>query len=239
MADVSDIVTAALRELGVLAAGEVATADDAQAGLDALGRLQDQWAAERLQIYTVTRTTWTITASDGDYTVGAGANVNVARPAHIDHVNFIDTSTDPDTEYPLVPLTEDGYAAIGQKALTSKFPSHWHYNPTFPNGVLNFWPVPTASTLQGALYAPAAIAKWTSLSTSVSLPPGYERMLVKNLAVELAPQFEREVGQALILQARESKAVVKGANRRLRDLSFDGGALIQGSGGAFDIYTGQ
>jgi hypothetical protein len=236
MAEVRDIVTAALRELGVLAAGEVATADEANSGLEELNRLVDQWAGERLLIYRVTRTTWTISATQ-NYTVGAGGTVNVVRPVYLDHVNLIDTSTDPDQETSLTPLTDDGWAAITQKAATSTQPSNWYYNPTFPLGTLSLWPVPTSATLQGALYAPQHVSEFTSLDEVISLPPGYRRMLIKNLARDLAPSYDRPVHPELKEEAIESKATVKRNNLRLMDLSFD--AAVLGNGTAFDIYTGR
>ena len=200
----------------------------------------DQWAAERLQIYVVTRTTWTISANDGQYTVGTGANVSVARPVFIDHVNFIDTTPTPDQEYQLQPLTEDAWSKIAQKALTSTFPTYWYYSPTFPTGTLELWPVPTSSTLQGVLYAPQATAQFAALSTEISLPPGYSRMIVKNLAVELASSYGRAVTPELMQQAMDTKAVVKRANYRLSDLSIEAAALIQGNRYRYyyDINTG-
>ena len=76
----------------------------------------DSWAAERLQIFQVVRTTWTITSGTQTYAVGTSAVVNVARPVYIDHINFQDTTPSPDQEYQLDPLTEDAWASIGQKS---------------------------------------------------------------------------------------------------------------------------
>lgn len=236
MAEVRDIVTAALRELGVLAAGEVATADEANSGLEELNRLVDQWAGERLLIHRVTRTTWTISATQ-NYTVGTGGTVNVVRPVYLDHVNLIDTSADPDQETPLTPLTDDGWAAITQKAATATQPTNWYYNPTFPLGTLSLWPIPSSATLQGALYAPQQVSEFASLDEVISLPPGYRRMLVKNLARELAPSYGRALHPELKEEAIESKATVKRNNFRPSDLSFD--AAVLGGSGSFDIYTGR
>jgi hypothetical protein len=238
MATAGDVVSAALRELGVLAAGETATADDSADGLSALNRLIDQWAAERLRIYTVTRTVWTLTSGTGQYAVGPGLAVNVVRPVYVDHVNFQDTSTSPDTEYPLDKLTEDAWAGIRYKAQTSTFPTSWYYNPTYTAGALDLWPVPTSTTLQGVLYAPAAVAQFAALTTAVSLPPGYEEMLVTALAIRLSPSYGRRVSPELREAAQEAEAVVKRANVRLSDLSVDAGALIQGGRGSYDIRRG-
>jgi len=237
MAVVLDVVNAALKEIGVLAIGETATADDSIDALATLNRLLDQWAAERLQIHTVTRTLWTITTGVGTYAVASGSVVNVARPVYIDHVNFVDTSATPDLEQALNPLTEDAYSRIAQKALTSPFPTCWYYNPTYPTGTLELWPVPTSTTIQGVLYAPAAVVAFAALTTTVALPPGYERMIIKNLAMELSPSYGRAADQVLMQQAVESKEVVKRSNRRLMDLSVDAGALLQGRG-TYDINSG-
>ncbi len=222
------VIVPALKEIGVLAASETGTTEDAADALAALNRMLDQWAAERLQIFTVTRTTWVITAGIQNYNVGVGQVVNVARPVYVDHVNFQDTAPDPDLEYQMEPLTEDAWSRVPQKTLQSKFPTSWYYNPTFPNAVLTLWPIPTATTLQGVLYAPQAVAQFAALTTVVSLPPGYEEMLVKNLALKLGPSYERQPNPVLVEQAREAKAIVKRANKRLADLSIDDAALIQG-----------
>src|SRR3972149_6528949 len=224
MAEVRDIVTAALRELGVKAAGEVITADEADSGLEELNRLVDQWAGERLLIYRVTRTTWTISATQ-NYTVGTGGTVNVVRPVYLDHVNLIDTSTDPDQETPLTPLTDDGWAAITQKAATSTQPTNWYHNQPFPLGTLSLWPIPSSATLQGALYAPQQTSEFTSLDEVISLPPGYRRMLVKNLARDLAPSYGRAVHPELKEEAIETKATVKRNNYRPSGLLFHDAVL--------------
>jgi hypothetical protein len=239
LADFRDICTAALQEIGVLAAGETPSAADADLAFAVGNRMVDQWAAEKLQIHTITRTTFTISAV-ASYTVGTGATINVPRPvsmAYINEVRLIDTTPNPDMETPLQPLTDDGYAALPQKALTATRPYSWWYNPTVPTGTLYLFPIPTDSGLQGAIYAQQAVQRFASLSTAVALPPGYEEMLVSNLAVRLAAIFEREVHPSLARKAAESQATVKRSNRRITDLSFPSDALI-GGGGAWSIYTG-
>lgn len=238
MATARDIIEASLREIGVLAASETATAEDASTALASLNRYLDQLATERLSIYTVTRTTWTIVSGDGAYSVGSGGDVAIARPVFVENVKFIDTSTNPATEYPLTKLTEEVYQRITLKAQTSVFPQAWYYNPTYPTAALTLWPAPTSSTLQGAIYHWMAVVQLAALTTTVSMPPGYERMLVKNLAFELCPTYERQPNPVLVKTAAESLASVKRANRRLQDMSFEPAALIGGGRGGYNIQEG-
>lgn len=221
MATALDIVSDALRELGVLAAGEVATAEEAASGLAALNRLVDQWAAERLAIYEQERTTFTVAAYAAYYLVGTGQTVNVARPMYLDHVNYYDSSVSPTTEIALERMTLDGWAANPQKALTANAPTNWYYEPDYPYGRLIFWPIPTTSTLYGVVYHPKAVSEYASLGTAVALPPGYRRMMVKNLALEMAPSYSRRLPPELVMQADDAVRVVKRSNHQVRDLGFE------------------
>ncbi len=237
-----DLVTIALKRIGVIASVETPSAADADSALTALNSLIDQWQSERLQIYQETRTVWTIVSGTGSYTVGTAANVNVLRPVIVDHVNFQDTSLSPTLEMQLQPLTDDAYAAIPQKTLTNTYPTSWYYNPTFDSGfaTLKLWPVPTSTSLQGVMYAPQAVARFTALTQTLSLPPGYERMLTTNLAVELCPEHSQQPSPALLVAATDSKAAVMRSNIKLLDMSVDAGALIQGRDHRFwyNIYAG-
>jgi hypothetical protein len=241
VATVLDLLTAALREIGVAGEGYSLSSSEGADGLDSLNRMLDAWAADRPEIYTVTRTTFTITSGTQDYAVGTAQVVNRARPMFVDHVTIQDTSPNPDVEISLGDiLTDDGWASIQVKALTSTWPSAAYYNPTYPYGTISFWPIPTLTTLQGVLYAPTAVAQFAALTDTVALPPGYAQMIVKNLAVDLAPSFGRSADPLLLQQATQSRLLVKRSNRRLSDLSLDAAALIGSNVGAsWDIYTGQ
>lgn len=236
MATVGDLATAALKELGVLASGETLSAEDGADALAAFNRMVDQWAGERLMIYEEGRTTYNLVASTRDYTVGTSYNFNVARPVQISHFSYYDSSAATPTEIPLDRFTDEAWAALPQKTATSPAPAFYYYNPTFPSGTLSLWPTPTGSTLVGVLYAPKQVSEFAAVATAVSLPPGFARMIVKNLALELAPSYGRSPAPALVEAARDSKYVVKRSNFKPFDLNFDYGALISSNVG-YDIRT--
>lgn len=257
MATVRDLLESSLREIGVLAEGESASASQAWEGIKRLNRFIERLSLDRLTIYQIVRTTFTITSGDGEYTIGAtagyksppqGGDVTIYRPIFLDDVRFIDTSQDPDQEYPLRKLTDAAYAALTIKDQTDVFPQAWYYNPTYPSGTLTLWPAPTSSTLEGVVYAPTAMTGFgtgnvneaqasTILSTLVRLPDGYEEMLCSNLAVLLCPAYERQPHPVTAKTAVDSLAALKRANVRLSDMSFDP-AVLMGSGGHYDIRSG-
>jgi hypothetical protein len=225
MATIGDEITATLQDLQIVAAGDAPSAEDSALALSRVNDFIDGLANERLTLYTITRTTWTIVASTTSYTIGTGATVNVARPTgpeQIENIGYIDTSQDPDLEILFGrPLSELAYQRIPQKALTSTLPQAWYYNPTLTTGTLIPWPVPTSTTLLGVMYAPAPISEFTSLSTTISLPPGYRKFLRAQLRKEIAPAFERPVTPQMERDAIQTMQAVKRANTRERDLILD------------------
>lgn len=227
-----ELYTDTLLDLGVLAAGEVPTTDDIANCNRAMNRLIDQWKADNLLIYQQGRTTWTIVSGTGTYTVGTGGTVNIPRPSFIEHVRVQDTNFSPTVEYQgLTKLSDDDYARLNIKDLQATLPQCYYYNPTFPTGTLKLWPIPTSTTLQGVLYyAGAAVDEVSSLAATLSLPPGYRRMLEKSLAVEVAPSYQREVAMEIRLAAMDAVNTVMRSNVRFNELTCDPGAVVQGTG---------
>ena len=243
-ATAGDLVDAALREIGVLGGGETAPAHDSEDALSTLNRAIDHWGIQNLMLYEVLRTTWTIASGTGQYLVGTGATVDVARPASVESVvvKYQDTSLSDTTEFALTKLTEEGWRNIDIKTQTAVYPSMFYYTPSYvadADGHIELWPIPTSSTLQGVLYAPYQVPEFSGLTTLMYLPNGYARMIVKNLALELCPSYGRQADPLLVSQARDAIAWVKQNNHRLTDLAMDPSALIGMENGAnYSIYQG-
>lgn len=218
MSTVSDLCTAALQRLGVVTAGTTASSEDLALALVRLNVVKSSWKTQKLFTYALVRTTFAIAANDGIYTIGSGGDINIARPARPPVIRLIDTTASPVEEMTIVSLSDLAYAGLPQKALTSTWPTHVWYNPTSPLGTLTFWPVPTASTLQGVVYTPndSAVLAFTDV---LQLPDGYELFYQENLAVHLAPDFDREPSRVLLQSARDSEQAIKTANLRLADLT--------------------
>lgn len=206
----------------------------------AANRLLDQWAAEGIYFNPTIRTVWTISASTQDYTVGLSGTIVVARPVSgekISQVNYYDSAVTPIVEIPLEFLTDDQWVMWPQKTLTGTYPLAWHYNPTYPSGVISLYPNPTGTGLRGVMYSASQIAAFAGLSDTIAMPPGYEEFLITNLAVNLAASYEREIPSSLSMRAEKAKAIVKRANRRLEDLSFPADSLIGAGQGTYDILS--
>ena len=235
-----DLITASLRRIGIVGAGQTPAPEDSADALLRLNALLDSWATERLFIPCIVRSTWTIVSGTAAYTVGSGGTVNIARPVYVQTINFQDTSQSPTLEMPLEPLTDQGFANIPQKDSTSAYPTCAYWNPTYSGtglGSITLWPVPTSSTLQGVIYAPTTLTQVAALGTTLTLPPGYQWLLTENLAVMLAPEFGVPVPGELRESAREAKGNVKRANTRLIEQPTIEGGLFSGRGFPYSILS--
>jgi hypothetical protein len=239
MATYQDLVTASLKRIGVVGAGQTPSPEDSSDALLRLNAMLDSFATERLFIPSITRTTWTIVSGTAAYTVGSGGDVNIARPVFVSDVRFIDTTPDPDLEMGLTMLTDDAYAVIPQKASTSSYPTAYYWNPTFASGLgtLTFWPVPTSTTLEGVIYHPTTLVQVAALTTTMLLQPGYQWFLQEQLAVFCAPEWGVSVPADLRESAREAKANIKRGNIRLVELATIEGALFGRRGYGYSILS--
>jgi hypothetical protein len=244
MATVNDLINTALKEINILTASETASTEEVADAFAALNRMIGQWQIENLLIYAFRdpAPTFVMTPNQATYSIGPTAFTGVVipvRPGTIDHINVVDTSPTPDIEYPLESYTPDAWAAVPSKLLTSFRPLGYYYSPTFPDGTLHLYPVPTGTTLQGVLYVLEPVTTFSSVATTVSLPPGYEEMLVTNLALRLCSSYGKQIDPTLFGRAQEAKTLVKRSNsNRLSDMSFEAGALVGNGGWRGDIRTG-
>lgn len=232
----TDLIVAAIQRL--TADSNLPSPDDTATALLRLNDLIDAWKIEGLTVYTISRVLWTLSTA-ASYTVGTGATINIDRPVNASRLRFglLDSSSSPALERAMANYTEQQYQAIGLKTLTSPYPKGFYYNPTMSTGTMIPWPVPTASNLQGVVYASAPAGE-LALTDVLALPQGYRRFYRDNLAVELETDFGVKAAPSLVQSAIDSKAMVKRANVRISEMSNEGAAL-NGSvrSGWYDIYA--
>lgn len=232
-----DCVTKAAQALGVVGIGETPDAGVGQMGLDLLNGLIDSLLTQRLALPASQRDTYSFVANQSTYTIGpSGADWTATRPVSIDYVSVLNSTASTPFEIPLDALDDQSYAAVTIKTLTANFPFQYYWNATTPNGTLFFWPTPTDSTnYQAVLYTPTQLATFTSLSTSVTMAPGYYRMLYYNLAVELQP-FTGAPGVPPAVQAAATKSLLDIKRVNLEPMDLITPVALPGTDGIYNIY---
>lgn len=231
------LIAASYKLIGVIAAGESPTADEEADGLSRLNSYLDSWGTQPHTMRTVLRTALTITANDQSYTVGTGGDVNIVRPQEIVRVSYVVPSSSPEVETFLATWTEDVYEAQPIKALTSGYPVAFIYRLTDPTGTLFLWPMPDQN-LSGYVYSPVAVTQFAALATSYDLVPGLERALRYSLAVEIAPEFGKEIPPIVQMTAVDSVQDYKRSVYRMTDMGIDP-AFWPRSAGTYNIQSDQ
>jgi hypothetical protein len=213
MPTAAEICIRAMKISGILAAGETPPADDINDVFDAFNVMVDSWSTERLFIYALQGNVFPLTAGQAAYTIGPDGlqDFTLARPQQISPGTFV-RFTAQTLDYPVQLLTDIEYQTIQVKTAPGGFFFGLWYDPTFPNGTLNFWPVPPAG-LNLHLYSWQPFGAAATLTTDVAFPPGYQRAFEYSLAEEIAPLF----GQAIDPRVQQ---IAKKARRNVKRMNF-------------------
>lgn len=215
MPTANQIIESALQKLGMLNVGETANTDDANLCLTRLNSLVDAWENDNLYSYTTVDTIFTLPANTTSRTIGASQQINVTRPVKILPGCFSRLDS---IDYPLTPVTEAEYNSIALKSTYSTTaPAVCFYDGGVPTGNVYFWP-PPAEAVEVHLITPEAGGAAASLLTNFVFPPGYQRALEYNLAVEVAPDFNVEPSKFVVAAAANSIRMLRRTNSRVPQL---------------------
>lgn len=208
------IITDTAKLIGAIRKGEALAADEAADGLISLNDMLSSWANDGLLVPYRTWENFSISAASS-YSIGSGQTLNTVKPLDIKSA-FIRSSA---IDYYIDPLLDEQYERIPDKSTTSPFPDYFNYDNGHPYGVLRFYPQLSASA---ALYllTEKPLTSFASLSTTVDLPPGWNRALKYNLAPEIEPQYGGGVSDSVMRIAAQSLSAVQLAVAKNRPLRF-------------------
>lgn len=204
-------INRALRIINVLAARETPSAADSNVAFTVLNAMLSSWNIKQLYVYQFQDETHTLIAGTGSYTIGTGGDISTVRPVRIQGA-YVRDSDGEDTHLDVI--NKPDYDRINDKDLGG-LPSVLFYDPAFPLGTVNLWKVPdAASTLHIKTWKP--FSAFSTLATDIDLPPGYEQLLVYNLAVLLGAEFNAPVREDVMAIALNAKAEIEDLNNKFQ-----------------------
>src|SRR6188472_351734 len=130
-----------------------------------------------LTIPVTAREVFPLTAGRGGpsdpYTIGPGGDFDTSRPTSISNVGLYDTGNPQPFEIVRAFYTDDAYAAIIQKELTSTYFAGIYFQPTSTDGLatIQLWPVPSVDTTSLVLYRPMQLREFTAIDDEYDFPP--------------------------------------------------------------------
>jgi hypothetical protein len=233
------ILYPALRKAGItLGPQRTPSAAQYQDAVEELNRLIGSLNCDRLFIYTQDRIVAPLTGAK-TYTIGASADPNVIpdidapRPQGIEAANII--SVPGEIRYPLTIVTDLEWAQISLQDLPGTIPEILYNDRGYPLSTLYLYGQPMAGSLI-ELFCWHLVPQFTTPDDVVFLPPGYEDALVLNLALRLAPHFQRATDPNLREDARISWMRLMSINAP-QPIADTTGILDCGCRG-FNIYRG-
>lgn len=231
-----DLINNSLRKLGVLANGETCTASEANDAFITFQVMLDSLSTESLIIFAILSETFSIQAAKQTYTFGTGGDFNSSRPQKIENAGVIGYGTNPLAELPMKIINKDEWASIIVKTVTSSIPQYLYNDNANPLSNINLWPVPSVGT-SVVLYSWKPLSQYATLQSTIALPPGYLRMLIYNLAIDLAPDYGVAAPEEVVAIALQAKRNVKRMNSKPIYMSTD--PALSGRKGAFNWLTGD
>lgn len=200
MATARDLITRTLKLMKVVGEGQSPSDEQADDMLDTLNDMIESWSLSESMIYTETKEEFTLTANDGDYTIGSSGNFNTTRPTSIIAMTI---RLSPNDETVVEPMSAEEYANITSLSVSGR-PKYYWYDKNYPLGLIRFDCLPDSAYTMSL----TSLKQWATISTLddvLSVPVGAMRMLRYNLAVEAADEFGVAIGDNVRLIASDSK----------------------------------
>lgn len=214
-----DLITTALCEARVFDPGETIPPGDSIYALARMNSMLDSWSVDKLMIYALLQESKALTTSVGSYTIGSGGAWNTTRPTKIVDPCFIRDSANADHEVDIIDAV--AYGNLGFKSSDGAYPFALFYDEAFVSGLgtIYLYPKPAASL---TLYINSwkQLQQFTDLTTTISLPPGYQLAIEMNLAILLGPGYGKTPTAELKDIARTSKASLKKVNASIGTLQM-------------------
>lgn len=246
-------IKAALRLCGVMDSMETPKGEESDDALETLNRLLRHLALGIGPIFSEKLVTHTLTAGTLRYTIGSTTydddpaaydDIISYRPQSILSAYIRSSNID----YPVKVIPYQEYQSFDDKATASGRPEYLAYNNSSPSGVIYLYPNPDAAdslrmivqfpfremtlsdTSNGDVDAdgnddPFTDAGKPNIDADIDymFPPGYDEMLITNLAAELAIEYGVPMGRYNQIRQRaiDTKAAVVQSNFKVEDLILD------------------
>ena len=237
MATALDLITDVFYKMKVYAPGQTITGEDSAWALTTLNDMFDSWSNDSLTCYANTEQSFILVPGKSQYTIGTGGDINSNRPISIQTspgtAYLVDTNSN---RFEVSIIEQDKWNQISLLTEQSDLPDTLFYNPQYPLGIINLFPVPSAAYTLKFIYR-MSLANISTLTGTFSLPPGYLEAIKANLLIRLWNDYRQGDPPAVRIEiARTSLANIKRTNIKISPSSVDS-AIVSRTPSSYNIYT--
>lgn len=195
-ATAQQIIDGAGQDISVFQLGQALGGAEGEDALTLLNMVIDALGIDKALLFTLTRTTKTLTSGTASYTIGSAGSIALARPPRIIKAGLIlDTSATYPTQAEIEVLSDDAYAEWPKKTEQASRSRAVFYSRGFDSdgyGLVYPFPIPNVGTTQLVLYTPGgAVSSFATLATEYEFAEGLALVLRTQFAlqfVEVYPQ---------------------------------------------------
>ncbi len=234
-----DIIQASMEEIGAIDPGQTMTAADLNRAFTSFNQMLDSWSNENLACFALLTQTTPLIINKPFYTIGTsgGADIAQTRPLKINQAWLTDLGS-ADNRFYVEIVDQYDWNLISNLLITSQIPTTLFYDPQFPLGIINVYPIPDGGagpyTLNWTSYL--QLTDFANPYVNVVFPPGYVDAFQHNLAVRLYPFFKIPPSPLVLELASETKGIVKRTNIRL-EISYFDRAITARFSGSYNIFN--
>jgi hypothetical protein len=195
MGTVQQLVDASLRLIGVLDSGETPAASEANDAFAALNQIVSGWSGAGVPIY---QTTYELIPMTGALNYPLAVRPVKLKSAHV---------TANGISMPAEIVTSERWSKFKDRSLISRWAQELYWDGGYPVSNLYLWPAPISGGVL-ELYSLKPLTAFSSLSSVIDLPPGYEQGLKFALAQVLAPEYGSALSPELANEAKGALAAI-------------------------------
>lgn len=177
------VITGALRKLGVLPSGGTPSANQVSEASEALNALVKAFQADGMPVWKVTQVNFSTVDGTETYSVGPGLTIDIPKPLRIFQA-FCTPSGG--TKFPM--RIEPRYDYFNHTSTTEGIPLILYYRPVNTSGQLRLWPTPDGvHSIQFHYHSP--YEDMDSATNDFDFPSEWIQALIYNLAWSLSPEY--------------------------------------------------
>lgn len=179
------VITTALRKLGVLPSGFVADGNKLTDAVDSLNALVKTLQADGMPLWKLSSQTFTTVADTATYTVGPAQTVSCPKPLKV--LQAFATTSD-GIKIPLQIYTSYDYNELTTAPSTGT-PLTLFYLPGSTTGTIKLWPTPEDSTTTIEFHYTSPFEDMTGGTNEFDFPSYWITPLIYMLAWMMAPEY--------------------------------------------------
>lgn len=182
----NQVITAALRKLGVLPSGGTPSAAQISDASDALNAIVKAFQADGMPLWRITSKSFDTVASTSSYNIGVSQTIaTVGKPLVV--IQAFCTPTDSDS----IPMNVYNRYDFNMLPTDSSegVPINLYYQPLNTYGVIKLWPTPPDATYEITVHYQTQYEDMDGASDDFDFPSEWMQAIIYNLAWALAPEF--------------------------------------------------